>query len=219
MTLEEYNALSNAEQKKALVRNGGFDKLMETMMQESQVALEQQKAREGVPAQQGAPVQQPGMPQDMNAQISAAMAKVQEEMANDPNMPPEMRAQMSAMMAQISQSSGGQNTQSPGLPVKQPQPAPTVGNSDSAPHPENALMLNADLQGFLEFDNEDGRATTLLIFNRQTGEELLTKDYQDGVIYEYVNFSRFNLPLQHIGVIYREVTGLVLKDLTPMVKQ
>jgi hypothetical protein len=27
------------------------------------------------------------------------------------------------------------------------------------------------------------------------------------------------LPLQHIGVIYRDVAGLVLKDLTPMVSQ
>jgi hypothetical protein len=60
---------------------------------------------------------------------------------------------------------------------------------------------------------------TLLIFDRQSGEELLEKDYSDGVIYEYVDFNRFNRPLEQIGVIYREVSGLVLKDLTPVVSQ
>ena len=60
---------------------------------------------------------------------------------------------------------------------------------------------------------------TLLIINRQSGEELLKKDYPDGAIYEYVDFSRFNLPLARIGVIYKEIDGVVLKDLTPVVGQ
>jgi hypothetical protein len=130
-----------------------------------------------------------------------------------------MRAQMSAIMAQMGQSPGGQSIQTPGFPVAQPQPAPAVSNGDSAHSPENALMLNANLQGFLEFGHEDGRAMTLFIFNRQTGDELLKKDYPDGVIYEYVDFSRFNLPLQHLGVNYKDVDSLVLKDLTPVVAQ
>jgi len=75
------------------------------------------------------------------------------------------------------------------------------------------------MQSFLEFDHEDGRAMTLLIFNRLTDAELIKKDYPDGVIYEYVDFSRFKLPLQNIGVIYREVNGKILKDLTPVVAQ
>jgi hypothetical protein len=60
---------------------------------------------------------------------------------------------------------------------------------------------------------------TLLIFNRQSGEELMKKDYADGVIYEYVDFSQFRLPLEQIGVIYRDISGMILKDLTPVVSQ
>lgn len=83
----------------------------------------------------------------------------------------------------------------------------------------NNVILDANLRGLLKFNNEDGRAITLLIFNRQTGDELLIKDYPDGVISEYGDFSRFNLPLKQIGVIYREVAGLVLEDLTPVIAQ
>jgi len=219
MTQEEYNALSNREQKEAIVRNGGFDKLMETMTQESQVALEQQKAREGVPAQQGAPVQQPGMPQNMNAQIAAAMAQAQEQMANDPNMTPEMRAQMSTMMEQMGQSPGGQVTGMPGLPDEQSPVAPAQNTTGEADVPENTLKVDSGKRGFIEYENKDGRLVTLLIFNRQTGEELLKKNYPDGVIYEYVDFSRFNLPLQNVGVIYRDIDGKILEDLTPLVSK
>jgi mannosyltransferase OCH1-like enzyme len=48
---------------------------------------------------------------------------------------------------------------------------------------------------------------------------LLKKNYPDGVIYEHVDFSRFNLPLQHVGVIYRDIDGKILEDLTPLVSQ
>jgi hypothetical protein len=219
MTLEEFNALSNREQKEALVRSGGFDKLMETMMQESQVALEQQKAREGVPAQQGAPVQQPGMPQDMNAQMASAMAEMQERMVNDPNMTPEMRAQFSTMMGQAGLIPGGQVTGTPDLPGAQSPVMPAQNVTGKANVPENTLKVDFGKRGFIEYENKDGRPVTLLIFNRQTGEELLKKDYPDGIIYEYVDFSRFNMPLQHIGVIYREVDGKILEDLTPVVAQ
>ena len=198
MTPEAYNALSNREQKEALVRSGGFDKLMETTTQESQLAMEQQKAREG------APVQQPGMPQDINAQIAAAMAQAQEQMANDPNMTPEMRAQMVAIMAQMSQGTGGQLA------------APVQGSSGATAMPENALKVDSGGRGLIEYENKDGRLVTLLIFNRKTGEELLKKNYPNGVIHEYVDFSRFNLPLEQIGVIYREIAGMILEDLTPV---
>jgi hypothetical protein len=163
--------------------------------------MEQQKAREG------APVQQPGMPQDINAQIAAAMAQAQEQMANDPNMTPEMRAQMAAIMTQMGQGPGGQLA------------APVQGSSGATAMPENALKVDSQKRGFIEYENKDGRLITLLIFNRKTGEELLKKDYPNGVIHEYVDFSQFNLPLGQIGVIYREVAGMILEDLTPVISQ
>lgn len=97
-----------------------------------------------------------------------------------------------------------------------PQGASAAG---SAPSPGKALNLNAGSQGFIEFDHPDGLAITLFIFNRQSGVELLSKDYPDGMIYEYIDFKRFNLPLNDIGVIYREKTGTILADLTPVVVQ
>ncbi len=214
MTLEEYNALSSREQKETLVRSGGFDKLMETMTQESQIYMEQQKARKTAPARQGTPVQQPGMPQDANAQIAAAIAEAQQQMANNPNMTPEMRAQMAAIMGQMAQVSGGQPASVPGMPS---QPSPQAGSDKSTTLPENALKVDSGMRAFIEYENKDGRPITLLVFDRKSGRELLKKDYQDGVIYEYVDFSKFGLPLEQIGVIYREGAGMILKDLTPVV--
>jgi len=125
---------------------------------------------------------------------------------------------MAAIMAQMGLSPGGNNAM-PGLPNMQPQQAPAVSNNNSVLPPDKSVILNIYQQGFLEFDSADGRAMTLSIINRQTGDELLTKDYPDGAIYEHIDFSQFNLPLNQIGVIYKEIDGMVLKDLTPVVKQ
>jgi hypothetical protein len=199
MTPEEYAALSNKERKEAMVRSGDMDAIMAIMAKQAQELQQAQGYQQGLSTQQAA------TPQDMNAQTASAMAEMQEKIDNDPNMTPEMRAQMSAIMGQMGQGPGGQNT--------------SQSATSKTALPENTLKVDFGKRGFIEYENKDGQFITLLIFNRQTGEELLKKDYPDGVIYEYVDFSRFNLPLQHIGVIYREVTGLVLEDLTPVVSQ
>lgn len=211
MSEKEFNALSNREQKEALVRSGNSDQLLDSMMRESEAI----QAQQGV-SPQSAPRQQPGMPQDAAAQIAAAMAQAQEQIANDPNMTPEMRAQMAAIMAQMGQGAGGQPANMPGRPS---QAASQKAASTPTALPENALKVDSGKRGFIEFENADGRLMTLLIFNRQTGEELMKKDYPDGVIYEYVDFSRFKLPLEQIGVIYRDVSRQTLKDLTPVIAQ
>jgi hypothetical protein len=199
MTPEEYAALSNKERKEVMVRQGDID------------AMQAAAARQAQAAQQSMPAQPGATPGDMNAQIAAAMAEAQEKLASDPNITPEMRAQMSAIIAQMGQGTGGQTAVTPGMPAA--QPAPTAGSSSvSEQPPEDAVMLDANLRGFLEFENEDGRAMTLLIFNRQSGQELFKKDYPDGTIYEYVDFSRFGLPLEQIGVIYRDISQQILGE-------
>ena len=213
MTPEEYAALSNKERKEAMVRSGDMDAMMAIMAKQAQELQQAQGYQQGLSTQQAA------TPQDMNAQMASAMAEMQEKIANDPNMTPEMRAQMSAMMGQMGQSPGGQITGTPDLPGAQSPVAPAQNVTVEAKVSENTLKVDSGKRGFIEYENKDGRPVTLLIFNRQTGEELLKKDYPDGVIYEYVDFNRFNLPLQHIGVSYREVAGLVLEDLTPVVAQ
>jgi len=206
MTPEEYAALSNRERKEAMVRHGDLDAMQAAAEKQASAAL------------QGLSAQQPAMPQDVNAQIAAAMAQAQEQMANDPNMTPEMRAQMAAIMAQMGQGASGQATAPPTIPATQLQAAPAQDASREKTLPENALKVDSGKRGFIEYENKDGRLITLLIFNRKTGEELLKKDYPDGVIYEYIDFSRFGLPLAQIGVIYREVAGIILEDLTPVIQ-
>jgi hypothetical protein len=82
---------------------------------------------------------------------------------------------------------------------------------------EKTLKVNANLQGFIEFEIPDGGLTTLLIYDRRNGEELLSKAYADGLIYEYIDFGQFDRPLETIGVSYRDSNGAVLKDLTPAI--
>jgi hypothetical protein len=186
------------------------------MTRESQLVMQQPKDQQGMSAQQRAPVQQTVTPQDMNAQIAAAMAEAQEQLANDPNVTPEMRAQMEAIMLQMGQVPGGQNAVAPAV---QSQEAAVQKSAGGETVPENALNVDSGMRGFIEYENRDGRLITLLIFDRKSGNELMKKDYPDGVIYEYVDFSQFKLPLEQIGVIYREVAGMILEDLTPVISQ
>jgi hypothetical protein len=53
------------------------------------------------------------------------------------------------------------------------------------------------------------------VINRQTGDELLKKEYADGEIDEYVSFGRYKLPLEQIGVLIKNMNGETLEDLTP----
>jgi hypothetical protein len=179
----------------------------------------QRKAQKSMSAQQGAPVQQIVTPQDMNTQIAAAMAQAQEQLANDPNVTPEMRAQMEAIMSQMGQVTGRQSTAPLSAPAVQSQVAAVQGSSGGKGVSENVLKVDSGMRGLIEYENRDGRLITLLIFDRKTGRELLKKDYPDGVIYEYVDFSRFMLPLEQIGVVYKEVAGMILEDLTPVISQ
>jgi hypothetical protein len=205
MSEKEFNALSNREQKEALVSSGNSGQLLNSMMSESQ-AVQDRQAVSAKDMQQ----QQAGIPQDINAQIGAAMAEAQQQMDSDPNMTPEMRAQMAAVMAQLGQGIGGK----PGIPAQAP---PQQASGKQVAFPDNALEVDSGKRGSIEFQNPDGRLLTLLIFDRKTGTELFKKDYPNGVIYEHIDFSRFNLPLEQIGILYREVSGLILKELTPVV--
>ena len=75
------------------------------------------------------------------------------------------------------------------------QAVPQKSSGKQAVLPENALKVDSGKRGFIEYENKDGRLITLLIFDRDTGKELLKKDYPDGVIYEYIDFSQFGLSL------------------------
>ena len=177
---------------------------------QARLAKEAARAQRRRAAPPGVTARQSGMPAGMNAQVAAAIAEAQQQLADNPDIPPEVRAQMGALMAQMGRGVSGQ----PGTPpaAASTQAEPSTAGSQSAAGPENALLIDANLRGLVEFENRDGLAITLLIFNRQSGAELFRKDYADGRIYEYVDFSRFGLPLEQIGVVYRDVSNQILVE-------
>jgi hypothetical protein len=200
MSAEEFSRLSKEEQSEQLILSGNYQQITEVMSQEAAAMQSQQRMPSAGSASAAASTSQ-----DMGAQIAAAMAQAQQHMT------PEMRAQMEAALSQMSQGNGGQY---PGMPTGA-NPSPAADPSKALP--DNALAVDTEMRGFIEYENPDGRLMTLLIFDRTSGKELLKKDYADGLIYEYLDFSRFNLPPEKIGVIYREASGAIVKDLTPTI--
>ena len=202
MTPEQFASLSKRERKEILVRRGDMDALTAAATRQAQSAQTQQAM--------------PNMPsQDMNAQMAAAMTQVQQQTMQGTGNPA-MDAQLQAAMAQVQQAmqASGYSPPSkpaamspPAAPANQPAPAPIVPG-------DNALKINANQQALVEFENRDNKLTTLLIYDRKSGEELFKKDFPDGVIYEFIDFGRFQRPLDQIGVLYKDISGLVLKDLT-----
>jgi len=197
MTPEAFAALSNKERKEVMIRRG------------DPAALQAMMTKQARAAQKAIPPQQATAPPDMNAQLAAAMEQARQQMENDPNMTPAMRAQMASIMAQMGQATADQT-------ATQPQQA-AASSSIPAPAPEHSLKVDSNLRGFLEYENEQGRPLVLLIQNRKTNRELMKKDYPGGVIYEYIDFSQFSLPLEQITVIYQVKGGKVLKNLTPVI--
>jgi hypothetical protein len=148
---------------------------------------------------------------DMDAMMAAVMkqAEAAQQSAAASGASPEQLAQMEAAMAQARQMMQGG-----GYGVAMPGSAPAV----EAPEAEasvQVLSVDTQLRGHIQFKNRDGKLTTMVVFNRKTGEELLKKEYVDGVIDEYVNFGRYKLPLEQIGIVIRNVSGEILEELTP----
>ncbi|MGK2926303.1 MAG: hypothetical protein ACSLE2_11850 [Lysobacterales bacterium] len=159
--------------------------------------------------------------QQMNADLAAAVGMAPEEFAALSN-----RERKEAMVrsGNVDAMMAAAMKQAPAPQAMPAQPGikqDTNGQLAAAKAPElpekKTLKVNANLQGFIEFENPDGGLTTLLIYDRGNGEELLSKAYADGVIYEYIDFGQFDRPLETIGVSYRDSNGALLKDLTPAI--
>jgi len=180
MTPEEYNALSNKEQKEAMIREGDPDAMIAAMMTQFQ--------------------------------------ELQQSMGSS-GQSPEMNAQMQAAMAQVQQNMQGAGYAVPGsvAGTALPTAAAQTKTSSQAIVPVKILTVDALLRGHVQFNDPDGKPTTMAVINRETGEELLNKEYADGVIDEYLNFGRYKLPLEQIGVVIKNSRSDVLEDLTPKI--
>lgn len=199
MSPEEYAALSNKEKKEAMIRRGDMDAMMAAAMNQAQMAQ-----------QQIAEQQAGGMPpisQGMTPEMIKAMKQAQQAMAKAgitlPNMPNAANMQ------------GTPSTPGKGMPAVTSGVATASEAKTSAS--DNILRVDAGKRGFIEFENPDNNLTRLVILDRKTSKELLKKEYADGVIYEYVDFTQFNMPLGQIAVFFKDANGRTLKELTPAV--
>jgi hypothetical protein len=110
----------------------------------------------------------------------------------------------------------------PGMPSNVPgatavPPAQAVGGKSTRDlNGADRLPLDANLYGTIEFEQPDGDAVSLSISDRETGEELLRKNYPDGSVYEYLDFGRFQAPLERIAVVIMDEKGQTIRELTPV---
>ncbi len=152
---------------------------------------------------------------DPNAMMAAIMKQVQS--AQQPTAAsgatPEQAAQMQAAMVQVQQMMQGGGAGMPGT-VMPGAPNPSAAAAQSS-KPEAVLTVDALMRGHVQYKHAGGKAAIMTVINRQTGDELLKKEYADGVINEYISLSRYKLPLEQIGVIIKDISGEVLEDLTP----
>jgi hypothetical protein len=116
-------------------------------------------------------------------------------------------------MAQVSQGLANAPAGSSPLPA-----APPAAGRVHAASPEDILALDAAGRAFVEFESEDGRPLSLRIFDREDQRDLLNKSYPDGVIYEYIDFNQFGLPLERIAVVYQLADGTILRELAPAIR-
>lgn len=159
---------------------------------------------------------------DMTAMMAAAMKQAesyQRSMIAGGNLSPEQAAQMQAAMAQAQQMMGGDSHGMPAGPKTMTDAGSPTQTKAAPEKPKPAPVLKVDSlnRGHIQFTNPDGKLTTLLVSNRQSGKELLRKEYADGVINEYISLGRYKLPLDQLRIIIRNVSGEILEDVTPAI--
>ena len=201
MSPEEYAALSNKERKNAMIRYGDMNAMMGIIAKQSQMAQKEMAKQQAG----GMPTMPQGMPQGIPPEMAAAMKQAQQAMAKAgmtlPNIPNVSNMQKTPSTPDAPAAASGFASDS-------------VADTTAS---NKILKVDAGKRGFIEFENPDNKFTTLVILDRQTGKELLKKKYSDGVIYEYLDFNRFNLPLARISVFFKDASGQTLKELTPAV--
>ena len=141
---------------------------------------------------------------NMEAVMAAVMKQAQ---AAQSGMTPEQQAQMQQIMQ-------GNGMQMPANTM------PDTHTTESVPaeQPEEILTVDSLQRGHIQYRSSSKEAVSLKVINRQTGDELMSRDFPDGVIDEYVSLGRYKLPFEQLGVIISDVSGDVLEDLTPELK-
>ena len=150
---------------------------------------------------------------NMEALMAAAMKQMEGAQAN---MSPEQQAQMQAQMAQVQQMMQGAST---AIPAAEKNGATGPGQSpvasQQAEEKPASLTVDSMMRGHLQYKHTSGQAVSVSVINRQNDEELLIKEFANGVIDEYLSLRRYQLPLEQIGILIKDDSGATLEDLTP----
>jgi hypothetical protein len=185
---EEYAAMSSKERKEAMVRGGDINAMMAAAMKQAELAQQQMAASQGAGGQAATA--------GMTPEMAAAMAQAQQAMADAGMTMPESSAT------------------SPAAPSSKNAAGSTSATADMTA--ENSFPIDSNGRGILEYEHPEGLATTLVIRDRESGAELLRKDYPDGSVYEYLDFGRYQTPLQRIAVTILDGNDETLLELTPV---
>ena len=157
---------------------------------------------------------------DMEAMMAAAMkqaeAAMQQMQAQQGASGAATTPEMAAAMAQAQQALANAGVVAPA--TAQPGPSGSIETAEEVAA-ENTLPLDSNLRGILEYEHPDGLATTLIILDRQSDDELFRKDFGDGSVYEYLDFSRYGLPLNQFAVVLVDADNQALLELTPVMTE
>ena len=141
---------------------------------------------------------------DMEAMMAAVMQQAQQQSAG---MSPEQAAQMNAAMAQVQQMMQGGGA---GMPA-QPSAVAATPEADS----KTTFSIDALMRGHVQYRHPSGQPVTLSFVNRDSGAELMKREFPGGVIDEYFSLGSHGLPSGQIGAVIRDAGGAVLADLEP----
>jgi hypothetical protein len=143
---------------------------------------------------------------NMEAMMGTLMKQAQSAQAG---MTPEQAAQMQASMAQVQQMMGGGGMAAPGASIPgQAPPIPSV-TSDAS------FTVDSLMRGHIQYSGSTDAPTILSLINRQSGKELMKREFDTGEIDEYISLGRYKLPIEQIGARIKRPDGQILEDLEP----
>jgi hypothetical protein len=147
--------------------------------------------------------------------LEAMMAAMkQAQSSRQGSMTPEQAAQMQASMAQVQQMMQGSGIATPGA---SPPGTSVPGQAPPGPSAEPAASFTVDalMRGYIRYNNSKGEMTILSLIDRQSGKELMKREYPDGNIDECISLGRYKLPVEQFGALIKRPDGEVLEDLEP----
>lgn len=141
---------------------------------------------------------------NMQALMDATMKQMQG------GMTAEQLSKMQAQANSVQQTLPGAGTVvDTTLPEGASNAAPSVAKSEAS------FTVDGLKRGHLQYQHPNGEAVIISVINRQSGDELLSKEFEDGKIDEYLNLGQYKLPMDQLGVLIKNQAGKTIEDLTP----